>query len=111
MRHEVAPEQQGNIPTAQGAPVGVISLSAVIGGTPSPSIWIVTRFVPTRSPPALFHSPPIIRAAYRRQRRWVRRALADIPPPRSHPLTVASPAAHRSANVAQAPACRARMNS
>jgi hypothetical protein len=29
-------------------------------------------------PPARFHSPPIIRAACRRPRRWVRRALADI---------------------------------
>jgi len=64
-----------------------------------------------RSPTARFHSPPIIRAACRRPRQWVRRALADIPPPRSHPPTVASPAARRSANAAQAPACRARMNS
>jgi hypothetical protein len=53
----------------------------------------------------------LIRAACRRQRRWVRRVLADIPPRRSHPPTAASPAARRSANAAQAPACRARMNS
>jgi hypothetical protein len=37
----------------------------------------------------------LIRAACRRQRRWVRRALADIPPRRSHPPPVASPAARR----------------
>ena len=60
---------------------------------------------------ARFHSPPIIRAACRRQRRWVRRVLADIPPRRLHPPTSASPAARRSANAVQAPACRARMNS
>jgi len=53
----------------------------------------------------------LIRAACRRQRRWVRRVLADILPRRSHPPTAASPAARRSANAAQAPACRARMNS
>jgi hypothetical protein len=64
-----------------------------------------------RCPSARFHSPPIIRAACRRQRRWVLRALAYIPPRRSHPPTAASPAARRSANAAQAPACRARMNS
>jgi hypothetical protein len=64
-----------------------------------------------RSPSARFHSPPIIRAACRRQRQWVLRALAYIPPRRSHPPTAASPAARRSANAAQAPACRARMNS
>jgi hypothetical protein len=64
-----------------------------------------------RSPSARFHSPPIIRAVCRGQRRWVPRALADIPPPRSHPRTSASPATRRSANAAQAPACRARMNS
>ncbi len=48
-----------------------------------------------RSLRARFYSPPIIRAACRRQRRWVRRALADIPPRRSHPPTAASPAARR----------------
>src|SRR5258708_22013413 len=40
-----------------------------------------------RSPPARFHSPPIIRTACRRPRRWVRLAPADIPPRRSHPQT------------------------
>src|SRR5580700_3268183 len=35
------------------------------------------------------------RAAGRRQRRWVRSAPGDIPPRRSHPPTVASPAARR----------------
>jgi hypothetical protein len=64
-----------------------------------------------RSPPAHSHSPPIIRVACRRRRRWVRRALADIPPRRSHPPTAASPVARRSANAVQAPACRARTNS
>jgi hypothetical protein len=64
-----------------------------------------------RSLSGRFHSPPIIGAACRRQRRWVRRVLADIPPRRSHPPTAASPAAGRSANATQAPACRARMNS
>src|SRR5258708_4034550 len=63
------------------------------------------------SPPAGFHSLPIIRTACRRPRRWVRRALADIPPRQSHPRTAASPATRRSANAAQAPASRARMNS
>ena len=72
---------------------------------------ILTRRGLCRSLSGRFHSPPIIRAACRRQRRWVRRVLADIPPRRSHPPTAASPAARRSANAAQAPACRARMNS
>ena len=53
----------------------------------------------------------IIRAACRRQRRWVLRALAYIPPRRLHPPTAVSSAAGRSANAAQAPACRGRMNS
>jgi hypothetical protein len=60
---------------------------------------------------ARFHSPPIIRAGCRRQRRWLLQALAYIPPRRSHPPTAASLAARRSAHEAQAPACRARMNS
>jgi hypothetical protein len=70
-----------------------------------------TRRELCRSISGPLHSPPIIRAACRRQRRWVRRVLADIPPRRSHSPIAASPAARRSANAAQAPACRARMNS
>ena len=86
---------------AKGATAAQVALAWLLARGPS----IVPIF------PARFHSPPIIRAACRRQRRWVLRALADIPPRRSHPPTAASPAARRSANAAQAPACRARMNS
>ena len=79
------------------------------GSTKRPQIRTEGAF--RRSPPAHFHSPPIIRAAFRRRRRWVRRALADTPPRRSHPPSATSPTALRSVSAAQAPACRARMNS
>lgn len=52
----------------------------------------------------------IIRAARRRQRQWVRRGPADIPPRRSHAPTEVSPAARRSVSAAQVPECHARMS-